>query len=177
MKADWRLNNKEIFMRTIRIFSALSAVLLAFILPTAAQNIVTDWNTIASQTIVQNGGKSPAAASVWFAYAAIASYDAVNAIEPRHQPFYYFEKAPRDASEEAAALAAAHCVLVHYFPAQQATLDADYALSFAAIAVNPSAKNEGATVGEASAAATIAARAGDGLEADVPYTPDSGPGA
>jgi len=164
-------------MRTMRIFSALSAALLAFILPTAAQNIVTDWNTIASQTIVQNGGKSPAAASVWFAYAAIAAYDAVNAIEPRHQPFYYFERAPRGASKEAGALAAAHRVLVHYFPAQQATLDADYALSLAAIAVNPSAKTEGATVGEASAAATIAARAGDGLEADVLYTPGSGPGA
>jgi len=31
-------------------------------------------------------------------------------------------------------------------------------------------------VGEAAAAALITARAGDGLEANVPYTPGSGPG-
>jgi hypothetical protein len=138
--------------------------------------VVTDWTTIASQTIVKNGAKSPAASSVWFAYAAIASYDAVNAIERRHEPFYYFVRAPKSASREAAALAAAHRVLVHYFPAQQPMLDADYALSLAGISADPYAKNDGAAVGEASANALITARTGDGLEASVPYTPGSGPG-
>jgi len=37
--------------------------------------------------------------------------------------------------------------------------------------------NQGVTVGEAAAAAVIAARTGDGLEANITYTPGSGPGA
>ncbi len=164
-------------MRRLKVLVAVSLGILAMsVFPVCAQNIVTDWNTIASQTIVQNGGKSPAAASVWFAYAAIASYDAVNAIDQRHQPFYYFDRASKSASKEAAAVAAAHRVLVNYFPAQQAALDTDYALSLAAINANPTAKSDGVAVGEAAAAAIIAARSGDGLEANVPYTPGTGPG-
>ena len=84
-----------------------------------AGNVVTDWNTIASTTIVTNGGKSPAASSVWFAYSSLAVYDAVNAITGQYQPFYYRFAAPANASTGAAAVAAAHRVLVNYFPSQQ----------------------------------------------------------
>src|SRR5262249_17433486 len=114
--------------------------------------------------------------SVWFAYAAIASYDAVVAINGRFQPFYYTQKAPAGASPEAAAVAAAHRVLVNYFPTQQTDLDSAFATSIAAIQASDDAKAAGITVGEASAAALITARTGDGLEADVPYTPGTGPG-
>jgi hypothetical protein len=163
-------------MQRFKIFLAVSVGFLASVIPASAQNVVTDWNTIASQTIVQTAGKTPAASSVWFAYAAIASYDAVNAIEQRHEAFYYSERGPRRASKETAALAAAHRVLVNYFPAQQATLDAEYMVSLAGISANTTEKSEGLAVGEASAAALIAARTGDGLEANVLYTPGSGPG-
>src|SRR5215831_11784770 len=83
-----------------------------------AQNVITDWNTIASTTIVTNGGKASVASGVWFGYTSIAAYDAVNAVHRMYQPFYYDGVAPADASDEAAAVAAAHRVLVHYFPAQ-----------------------------------------------------------
>jgi hypothetical protein len=163
-------------MQRFKIFLAVSVGFLASVIPASAQNVVTDWNTIASQTIVQTAGKTPAASSVWFAYAAIASYDAVNAIEQRHEAFYYSERGPGRASKETAALAAAHRVLVNYFPAQRATLDAEYMVSLAGISANTTEKSEGLAVGEASAAALIAARTGDGLEANVLYTPGSGPG-
>jgi hypothetical protein len=149
-------------------------VISAGVLP--AQNVVTDWNTIASTTIVKNGGKTSGSSSVWFAYVAIASYDAVNSVERRFEPFYYFGKAADGASPEAAAVAAAHRVLVNYFPAQQPALDAQFAASLAAIQASEDAKTAGISVGGASAAALIAARANDGLEADVPYTPGTGPG-
>src|SRR5262245_1580353 len=84
------------------------------------QNVVTDWNTIASTTIVANGGKASVASGVWFAYTSLAMYDGVNAVHRTHQPFYYDGNAPQGASDEAAAAAAAHRVLVNYFPAQQA---------------------------------------------------------
>jgi hypothetical protein len=152
-----------------------SALLPAFQLQ--AGNVVTDWNTIASTTIVANGGKASVASGVWFAYMSIAVYDAVNAVHYREfEPFYYSGLAPRGASDEAAAASAAHRVLVNYFPAQRANLDAQFSNSLNAIAANPWAKAEGIAVGEAAASALIDARTGDGLEANVPYTPGGGPG-
>ena len=142
-----------------------------------AQNVVTDWTAIESTTIVKNAGNPPAASGVYFAYAAIASYDAVNAIDRRFRPIYFFGRAWGGASEEAAAVAAAHRVLVNYFPSQKTALDHDVIVSLAGIHASPDAKAAGVLVGEASAAALIAARTGDGVAASVTYTPGSGPGA
>src|SRR5215469_7379752 len=100
----------------------LATLLLGALAP--AQNVVTEWNGIASTTIVTNGGKPSATSSVWFAYASIALYDAVNAVHGQFQPFYYMGTASPGASDEAAAVTAAHRVLVTYFPAQQIILDA-----------------------------------------------------
>jgi hypothetical protein len=141
-----------------------------------AGNVVTDWNTIASTTIVTNGGKSPAPSSLWFAYSSLAVYDAVNAITGHFQPFYYRIAAPANASIGAAAAAAAHRVLVNYFPLQQTALDTQFAASLAGIA-DGGDKTAGVAVGEAAALAIISARTGDGLEANISYTPGSGPGA
>jgi hypothetical protein len=55
-------------------------------------------------------------------------------------------------------------------------LDAQFNNSLRAIGADPRAKAEGVEIGEAAAAALIAERTGDGLKADVPYTPGSGPG-
>jgi hypothetical protein len=141
-----------------------------------AQNVITDWNTIASTTIITNGGKASVASGVWFAYTSIAVYDAVNAVHRMYQPFYYDGAAPAGASEETAAVAAAHRVLVNYFPTQQADLDAAFSRSLGAIIASAQAKDAGIATGEASAAALIAERTGDGLEANVPYIPGDGPG-
>jgi hypothetical protein len=142
----------------------------------AAGNVVTDWNAIASTTIVKNGGKPPSSSPVWFAYTSLAVYDAVNAITGQYRPFYYRGTGPRTASVDAAAVAAAHRILVNYFPAQQSDLDGRFAASLSDISADPAAKDAGVSVGEAAAASLIAARSGDGLEANVPYVPGSGPG-
>jgi hypothetical protein len=155
---------------------SFAAALLASI-QLNAQNIITAWNDIASTTIVTNGGEASVASAVWFAYTSIAVYDAVNAVHHRKfQSFYYKGIAPDGASDEAAAAAAAHRVLVNYFPAQQRDLDAAFDKSLNAIMACSRAKAHGVEVGEASAAALIAERSGDGLEAQVSYTPGSGPG-
>jgi hypothetical protein len=163
----------------MKLKSLLVAAILAKLLagtPSSAQNVVTDWNRIASSTIVANGGKPSATSSVWFAYTSIAVYDAVNSVERGFQPFYYRARASRNASAEAAAVAAAHRVLVNYFPAQQVALDAQFNDSQGKINATSEAKAAGVAVGEAAAAALIAARAGDGLEANVLYIPGSGAG-
>lgn len=155
---------------------AMSLLVSSALLPVHAGNVVTDWNTIASTTIVAHGGKASVASGVWFAYTSIAVYDAVNAVHRRYQPFYYQGIAPAGASDEAAAAAAAHRVLVNYFPAQQADLDAAFTGSLNGIVASAQAKADGVATGEAAAAALIAGRAGDGLEFNVPYTPGNGPG-
>jgi hypothetical protein len=142
-----------------------------------AGNVVTDWTATASTTIVTNGGQSPAASSVWFAYSSLAVYDAVNAITGQYQPFYYRVEGPSTASIDAAAAAAAHRVLVSYFPSQQLALDNQLTASLAAITADAGAKTAGVAVGEAAAMAVISARTGDGLQANITYTPGKGPGA
>jgi hypothetical protein len=156
---------------------AYFALPLLAVLDLPAQNVVTDWNSIASNTIVTSGGKASVASGVWFAYVSIAVYDAVNAVHHhKFEPVYYRGLSPKGASDEAAALAAAHRVLVNYFPAQQVNLDAQFNSSLNAIAAGPQAKAEGMAVGEAAASALIEERVGDGLEADVSYTSGNGPG-
>ena len=79
-------------------------------------------------------------------------YDAVNAVHHReYQPFYYSGNAGQDASEEAAAAAAAHRILVNYFPAQQAALDVQFQSSLNAINASARVKTKGMEIGEAAA--------------------------
>jgi hypothetical protein len=137
-------------MRRLLFLLICAVTLLA--MKTRAQNVVTDWNTIASTTIVANGGKASVASGVWFAYMSIAVYDAVNAVHGhKFQPFYYSGVGPRSASDEAAAAAAAHRVLVNYFPAQQQNLDAQFNASLSRIAARQEVKAQGVAVGEAAA--------------------------
>jgi hypothetical protein len=94
-------------------------------------------------TIVANGGKASVASGVWFAYTFIAVYDAVNAVHRTYQPSYYNGLAPACASNEAAAVAAAHRVLINYFPEQEASLDAAFTNSLNGISASTQAKADG----------------------------------
>ena len=164
-------------MKCLRITLLGAATLLSLALNGNAQNMVTNWNTIASTAIVTTGGVGPGASSVWFAYTNIAIYDAVNAVHGRKfEPFYYSGRAASGASDQAAALAAAHRVLVSYFPLQQSALDAQYQASLMAITDTARAKAEGVKVGEAAAEALISERTGDGLNAPITYSEPSAPG-
>ncbi|HXY50326.1 MAG TPA: vanadium-dependent haloperoxidase [Terriglobales bacterium] len=152
----------------------------------AAQNPVVDWDAIAATTIITNGATAsnitktaPGAitqggSSFYLAFVHLAIYNAVNAISPHYQPYVYSLKAPHHASREAAVVAAAHRILVHYFPDQQAALDAQYAESLAAIPDGES-KADGIRIGEVSALTLIALRANDGRGANVPYAYPSVP--
>ena len=141
-----------------------------------AQNVVVQWNGIASTTIVTNAKEASVASGAWFAYMHLAMFDAVNAIDHRFQPYLFTTNAPAGASQDAAAIAAAHYVLVHYFPGQEAALDTQFTASKAAIADTLANIAAGEAIGEASAQALIAARASDGLLVNFPYTPPVGLG-
>jgi hypothetical protein len=159
-----------------RFFPVIGATLGLACGSASAGNAVADWHTNMESAVVVTGKKSPTVAFVYFAYADVAMYDAVNSIDRRFQPFAVQVHASRDASKDAAASVAAHDVLVHYLPLQQTTLDTDLQTSLDAIADGP-AKTDGIEVGHAVAAQWLALRAGDGLEAAVSLPqPTPGPG-
>jgi hypothetical protein len=144
--------------------------------PTSPAAVIT-WNDIAQRSAIQVAKQSTAHAMISIAFVQAAVYDAVVAIEGGYQPYQVRLAQLPEASVDAAVATAAHHVLVHYFPAQQAALDADYAASLAAVADGP-AKLAGIAVGQATAAGTIARRQNDGFEADIGFTmPTPGPGA
>src|SRR5207253_2434886 len=91
----------------------------------------------------------------------LAVFEAVNAIIGEYKPYLGTIVAPKGASPEAAAVAAAHAVLRNYFPGSAATLDAARANSLAALPDGP-AKTDGIAVGLAAASLMIALRNNDG---------------
>lgn len=139
----------------------------------ATADVVLDWNRIMLSTIAS---QNPFAQARLAAITQLAVFEAVNACLHRYEPYLGTLDAPPGTSPDAAAVAAAHGVLKHYFPAAAASLDARRAQSLAAIP-DGQAKVEGIAVGEAAAVAMILARADDGAappEAFLPDTTDPG---
>ena len=140
----------------------------------AAPTAVLDWNQIAVQTDLASM-QTPQEGVLHLAYVQAAVFDAVDALDRGYRPYVGHLRAHGDTDGNAAVAAAAHRVLATQFPAQAATLDADYA-AFLATVPDGRAKARGVALGEAAAAGLLQARASDGFEADVPYTFGSGPG-
>jgi hypothetical protein len=161
-------------MRKTRIRLALASLATLTVTVLPAQNVVTDWTAIASSTIKSEG--KAADAFLYFAYTSIAVYDATNSIHRRFKPFYFAGTKDRDASVEAAAVSAAHTVLVYYFPDQQTSLDAQFQQSLDGIIASAEAKREGVEAGVESAQTLINERTNDGREADITYNWGTGPG-
>lgn len=138
--------------------AALGVALGLALAPAAFANAVLDWNETMVATVA---AQNPFAQGRFAAITGLAVFEAVNAITGEYEPYLGTIDAPAGASPEAAAIAAAHRVLVSYFPATAAALDAQRAASLAAL-LDGAAKTDGIAVGEAAAAALIAARMGDG---------------
>ena len=155
-----------------------AAALCWLIAPAHARaDTVTDWNAYASTAIVVNAGQPPPAAVLSFAMVQGAVYDAVNAIDRGHRPYLSQPAATPTDSKEAAAATAAFRVLVGLFPTQQSTLQPLYDASLAAVKDTPlGAKAAGVAIGEATAAAMLAARADDGRFGPFPPVIGTTPG-
>jgi hypothetical protein len=140
----------------------LAALVAAFALAApglARADTVTEWNLNASMAFA---AQPPQQSMPHFAMVHGAVYDAVNAIDGSHEGYLLTGKvgSPFD-SKEAAAATAAYRVLLSLPGAQKDVLDAQYAASLAGIP-DGLPKTRGIAVGEAAAAAMIAARTADG---------------
>jgi membrane-associated phospholipid phosphatase len=138
---------------------------------------VLDWNQ-KLLSIVSTPGAQPANIQPTWSFATLhaAIYDAVDSIDRSHEPYVISVRAPRDASETAAADAAAHAVLIGLYPLQQSALDAGYAAELAQVPDGP-AKVAGVGVGEQVARGLLAIRTGDGSNvAAPPFVAGTSPG-
>ncbi len=138
---------------------------------------VIDWNRLLL-SIVNTPGAQPANIQPTrnFAILHAAIYDAVNTIDRTHQPYLIAVRAPRDASETAAADAAARTALDGLYPSQQATVDATYATELAGVPDGP-AKDQGVRLGNQVATDLLAIRATDGANVTPPpFVPGTAPG-
>ena len=145
----------------------------------APPKVINDWAIIAQNTIaptVVSSGQNAYGAMI-----PIVMYDAVVAIEGGYQPYTAPVIAPAGADVTAAVATAAYRVLHERFPAQQGSLDSQYASYMSGIP-DGRPKLDGTAVGEAVAQQLLAARAGDGLETCTAacsttwVQPTSGPG-
>jgi hypothetical protein len=137
--------------------------------------VITDWNTIAVTTLVGDTTKQGTETILYMGFVQAAVYDAVVGVEGRYEPYRFRAHAPGGTSAQAAAVAAAHKVLVTYSPYAQATLDAAYAASLAQLP-DGKAKSRGIAFGTHAADNLIALRADDGRNANIQFTQASGPG-
>jgi YD repeat-containing protein len=134
-------------------------------------DVVTDWNAIALEAIRTDRTAPPRAAYI-LAMVHTSIFDAVAAIDQKYDVFKIDATAAPNASPEAAAIAAAHRILVHYFPHQQPVIDLAYTQSLAKIQDGAS-ENDGIALGEYVAEQMLALRTNDGTEAIVAETPST----
>jgi hypothetical protein len=138
-----------------------------------AGNVVTEWNAIAQDAIVTIGAQPIQRSQLWMTLVHVAIYDAVTSINGEYEQFKVTPAHLRPASRDAAAIAAAHGILVRLLPSQQATLDAARERSLAAIR-DGAKKDNGIAIGEEVASRLLEIH--DGVIPTVTYTPGAGPG-
>jgi hypothetical protein len=141
-------------------------------------NPVVQWNRTLLQ-IVRTPGAQGATVhpSRSFAILHAAIYDAVNSIDRTYIPYLVrLRGAPRSASQDAAAAAAAHDVLAALYPSFRARLDAQLQQSLAQIP-DGEHKTAGVRIGQTVADRVLALRSNDRSDAQpMPYVFGTAPG-
>ena len=133
--------------------------------PQADASVIATWNEMAVMTV--NGGTPSPTNFNYYAFVHLAMYNAVVAITGEYELYKWDGVAPKVASPEAAAAAAAHRILTYYFPTTNtANVNAQLAASLAKVR-NPVARANGQAFGVLAADRIISLRAGDGRNGPV----------
>ena len=137
---------------------------------TASGQVIRAWNETACAQPFGTGVRLSRILAIMHA----AQHDAVNGADPQYEPYAATLSDPT-ADAEAAAAAAAHTVLLAFFPTNQAALDAQLATSLAGILAG-AARTAGVALGRAVGQRLLNLRANDGFAVPDPFTPPPGPG-
>jgi hypothetical protein len=131
--------------------------------PAAA--VARDWQRTSIRTVYTEAVSPVPVGVLYLGFTSLAMYDAARTAQHRSH-----------ASATAALAVAAHDVLLEYFPASAANLDADLETSLQAVPDGPD-KNRGIRIGQRAAEDMIASRADDGRgDESIIYERDPGPG-
>jgi hypothetical protein len=162
-----------------RALVAIAAIPLLFVAQPAAADTATDWIdlTIKINNILKAPPGTPPRADRPRATtrAALAMFEALNAIDPRYESYLGLRKADPKASQDAAAASAAHHVLLDHFPNLKRSLDDSLAITMAGIPDGP-AKDAGSALGQQAAKLALAAGGIDPAAPQSPYRPVATPG-
>jgi hypothetical protein len=142
-------------------------------------DVVREWNEAAFGA-VRASRASDADAARWYAMVNAAMYDAVNGIvggrrEPARGAALVAGPGPRDGDPGAAAVTAAHAVLVAVDPARAAAYDAERDADLARVAPGHR-RSAGAAWGDQVGQQVVRARAGDGSSPVRSQAAGAGPG-
>ncbi len=137
--------------------------------PAIDGEVVRDWHRAVYEAAVVDGGYFNRLFfdDRAFTMVAIAQHDALNSIDPRYEAYAYKGSHP-GADPTVAAAQAAYEVLTAAYPAQKATFDARLA-RWTGSASDAAGTSTGVEAGKGAAAAIIAARKDDGIDAQVDY--------
>jgi hypothetical protein len=144
----------------------------------ASADTVTDWWEVANRYYnAAQGSPAPLTPEIHRAStrAALAMFEALNAIDRRYRTYLNLPAADAAASGDAAAATAAYKVLLQSYPANKAPLDESYALAMAGIK-DERARETGRAIGEQAAQAALASILIDPAVAQTPYRPRTIPG-
>ena len=138
--------------------------------------VVTEWNQRAIATLVADTATTPASDFLYLAFVQAAVYDAVIGVTGGYRPYHFRGTAATGSSAQAAAVTAAHDVLVAYVPGAEAALGSALESSLASIDASDKAIKHGATFGAHTARHFVKMRQGDGRNGDLAFTtpPDIG---
>ncbi len=126
--------------------------------------VVLQWNEIAFKAFDGPVYQHSLMASRVNAMMHLAMHDAINAVYPVYQT-YAFTGIDKKADVIAAAVSAAHAVLLNEIPGKKNYLDSALNVNLEAIK-NPEAKEKGIALGKQAAQTILALRANDGASAD-----------
>ena len=159
-------------MRSTTLILACAAVAVT---SPARADVATDWWDVANRYYnAAQGSPAPLGPDTARAStrAALAIFEAVNAIDRRYQNYLAMPAGDPTASQDAAAATAGFKVLLHHYPANKAALEESYALTMAGLADSPG-RQAGVAIGDKAAALAIAAGGLDQSIVQTPYRPRS----
>jgi len=159
--------------------SILLASIAALAAPSpASADSVTDWWEVSNRHYLAgqaaSGQRMPDADRA-SSRAALAMFEAVNAIDRRYESYLGLPVADPKASQDAAAATAAFQVLVKHYPANKTALEEGYAMVMAQIPAG-AAKEAGRQIGQRAAELAKDAQGIDPAIPQPPYRPRTRPG-
>lgn len=162
-----------------RAFAILAAIPALLVAQPAAADTATDWIelTIRINNILKAPPGTPPRPDRPRATsrAALAMFEALNAIDRRYESYLGLAAGAPTASQDAAAASAAYHVLLEHFPNLKRSLDDSLAITLSGIADGP-AKEAGKALGQQAAKLALAAGGVDPAIPQPPYRPATAPG-